>query len=272
MIVSKEMMEYEARNFLNRLFQLQEIERVLIKDIEIQSLYDEENIKKGLDTCFHDILSDIDFVVHLRLNPEDFNEETPIYKKHFNRLGLEGEVFGLSFEGRTLRICLKSGFRMDFICYTRCDDTAPLLPELAKHAIVNQEEYFTNNLNTEKSNSFWFNSILALGKLLRHDHLIANHLSHMLIMEGLVHQMVTRDKNYHTNFHRYGYSEELPYLQVDITPYAKYYHNDTTFNHIVDNLCRAVLSYDILASANSNYQKRSDLFFELWDCYMIESL
>ena len=47
----------------------------------------------------------------------------------------------------------------------------------------------------------------ALGKLLRRDYLIADHLAHMLIMEGLVLQMEMRDAKYGTNIHRYGYGE-----------------------------------------------------------------
>lgn len=277
MIINKETMEQGALSFIKTLFRLPEIEKVAIKDVIIQSPEDWDNIKKGLALCYHDNLSDVDFNAWLRLSPEDFHGETPIYKKYFPRLGIEDEIFGVIFQERIdtvsckegMRICLKTGFRMDFTCFTRCDESAQTLPKSDWRTNIETKQ-LQNTDALDKANSFWFISILALSKLLRHDYLISDHLSHMLIMEGLVLQMEDRDQLYQTNFHRYGYSEQLDYRNVDISHCEKYLSiNDDTYNHIVQNLCRAVISYDnLVAESNSFYQKRSDLFFDIWDSYI----
>lgn len=86
-------------------------------------------------------------------------------------------------------------------------------------------------------------------------------------MECLVLQMVDRDNIYQTKFHRYGYSEQIDYKNINISHCEKYLtHHDDTYNHIVQNLCRAVICYDKLVTAsNTLYQKRSDIFFDIWD-------
>lgn len=280
MLINKETMEQDTLSFLQTLFRLPEIERVAIKDVIIQSPTDYDSIRKGLSLCYHDNLSDVDFNVWVRLSPEDFNGETPIYKKYFSRLGIENEIFGIVFQERIdnesckegIRICLKSGYRMDFTCFTRCDETFETLPkaDLRTHMQVKQPQNICDDWDLDKANSFWFTSIQALAKLLRHDYLISDHLSYMLLMECLVLQMVDRDNRYNTCFHRYGYAEQLAYRNVDISPCEKYLanHNDT-YHHIARNLCKAVLCYDdLVAEANPLYQKRSDIFFSIWDCYM----
>lgn len=280
MLINKETMEEGAISFLNTLFSLPEIEKVAIKDVMIHSPKDYENIKKGLTLCYHDNLSDIDFNAWLCLSPEDFQGETPIYKRYFPRLGIEDEVFGIIFQERFdnisckegMRICLKSGFRMDFTCFTKCDENAETLPKtnLRDSVRIKQPQNIWENWDLDKANAFWFNSILALSKLLRHDYLISDHLSHMLLMEGLVLQMEDRDNQYQTNFHRYGYGEQPAYRNIDISVCEKYLaKQDDTYNHIVQNLCKAVLCYDDLAGkSNPLYRKRSDVFFEIWDSYL----
>ncbi len=280
MTISQETMEQGAIKFIKTLFRLPEIERVAIKDVFIQSPDDYDNIRKGLALCYHDNLSDVDFNAWLRLSPEDFHGDTPIYKKYFPRLGMEDEIFGIIFQERFdkesckegMRICLKTGFRMDFTCFTRCDENAATLPQadLRTNITAQQPQNLWADLDLDKANSFWFTSILALSKLLRHDYLISDHLSHMLLMECLVLQMLDRDNLYQTNFHRYGYAEQIEYRNINVSHYEKYLTNqDDTYNHIVQNLCRAVICYDDLA-ANSNalYQKRSNLFFDIWDSYL----
>lgn len=280
MIINKETMEHGALRFIETLFSLPEVEKVAIKDVIIQSPNDYDNIKKGLMLCYHDNLSDVDFNAWLRLRPEDFHGDTPIYKNYFPRLGLENEIFGIAFVERIdnesckegMRICLKSGFRMDFTCFTRCDKNAQSLPkvDLRTNTKIHQPQNIWDDWDLDKANSFWFTSILALAKLLRHDYLISDHLSHMLLMECLVLQMEDRDNLYQTNFHRYGYAEQIDYRHVDISHCCKYLTNqDDTYNHIVQNLCRAVICYDNLASnSNTMYQKQSDIFFDIWDSYL----
>lgn len=280
MIINKDTMEQEALSFIKTLFSLPEIEKIAIKDVVIQSPDDYYNIKKGLTLCYHDNLSDVDFNVWLRLSPEDFNGDTPIYKKYFRRLGIESEIFGIVFQERNdnesckegMRICLKTGFRMDFTCFTKYDENAKTLPKSDLRTTINikQEKNIWDDWDLDKANSFWFTSIHALSKLLRHDYLISDHLSHMLIMECLVLQMVERDNQHQTNFHRYGYAEQLDYRNVNISHYERYLvKQDDTYNHIVHNLCKAVICYDnLVARSNSLYQKRSDIFFNIWDSYL----
>ena len=280
MIINKETMEHGALRFIETLFSLPEIEKVAIKDVIIQSPNDYDNIKKGLALCYHDNLSDVDFNAWLRLNPEDFHGDTPIYKNYFPRLGLENEIFGITFVERIdnesckegMRICLKSGLRMDFTCFTRCDKNAQSLPkaDLRTNTMIHQPQNIWADWDLDKANSFWFTSILALAKLLRHDYLISDHLSHMLLMECLVLQMQDRDNLYQTNFHRYGYAEQIDYKNINISRCKKYMTNqDDTYNHIVQNLCKAVICYDnLVATSNTLYQKRSDIFFNIWDSYL----
>lgn len=280
MLINKETMEQGALSFLKTLFSLPEIEKVAIKNVIIHSIKDDVNIKKGLELCYHDNLSDVDFNAWLRISPDDFHGETPLYKKYFSRLGLENEIFGIAFQERFdnesckegMRICLKSGFRMDFTCFTTCDENVETLPMVNSrdNIKVTQAQNICKDWDLDKANAFWFISIQALSKLLRHDYLISDHLSHTLLMEGLVLQMEERDNQYQTNFHRYGYAEQLAYRNIDISACEKYLtKQDDTYNHIVHNLCKAVLCYDeLVGKSNPLYQKRSDIFFEIWDSYL----
>ena len=280
MIINKETMEHGAIRFIKTLFSLPEIEKVAIKDIIIQSPDDYDNINKGLALCYHDNLSDVDFNAWFRLSPEDFHGDTPIYMKYFPRLGIEDEIFGVIFQERIdnecckegMRIVLKTGFRMDFTCFSKCDEKAENLPkaDLRTNLKTQQSQNLWPDWDLDKANSFWFTSILALSKLLRYDYLISDHLSHMLLMECLALQMVDRDNLYHTNFHRYGYAEQIEYKDTNISHCEKYLTNhDDTYNHIVRNLCKAAICYDnLVATSNTLYQKRSDIFFDIWDCYL----
>lgn len=284
MIINKETMEHGALRFIETLFSLPEVEKVAIKDVIIQSPNDYGNIKKGLTLCYHDNLSDVDFNAWLRLSPEDFNGDTPIYKRYFPRLGLENEIFGIAFVERIdnesckegMRICLKSGFRMDFTCFTRCDKNALSLPkaDLRTSTKIHQPQNIWADWDLDKANSFWFVAIQALAKLLRHDYLISDHLSHMLLMECLVLQMEDRDNVYQTNFHRYGYSEQIDYKDINISHCEKYLTNqNSTYNYIAQNLCKAVICYDnLVTTSNTLYQKRSDIFFDIWDSYLYKGL
>lgn len=268
MIINRKMMEQETVNFLEKLFSLNEIEKVALKEVDISFLGRTENIKRGFDECFHDCLSDVDINIWVRLHAKDFNDKdkTPIYKTFFPRLQIDDAVFGIIFQDRNraentevLRICLKTGFRIDLICHLRCDQDAPVLPE--------KDLWKGSPRGSESADAFWFKAVQDLVKLLRHDYLIADHLTHMLLMEGLVLQMEERDAMYGTNFHRYGYGEELVYRRLDITDCRKYWGaEDETCSHIAANLIRAVISYDLLsARSDGKYYKRKDQFFAIWD-------
>ncbi len=233
----------------------------------IQSAHDEENIHKGLDLCYHDKLSDVDLNIWLSLNPIDYNRQSPFYKSAFSRLKLENKIFGIIFQSRNgqkndkegMRIVLKSGFRMDLTCFVRSSPEAQ---------VISYEEVKWDEEKLQE-NSFWFIAIQALAKLLRHDYLIADHLTHMLIMEGLVLQMAARDDQYQTNFHRYGYKDSLKYYDLKFELPEQYKaEGDNTYHYIAEQLCRAVNSYELLLLQKDMLQERkSQFFYKIWDCY-----
>jgi hypothetical protein len=279
MNINKEIMEQEAKIFISTLFTLPEVEKLQIKDVFILSVDDNENLMKGLNQCYHDKYSDVDINVYLKLHPADFEAETPIYRKHFSRLELQDKIFGIAFQERVynkegMRICLKTGVRIDFTCFCRSDELAPLLTQsplpLVEHTGVDKNSTTLAKWNLEKADWFWFVAIQALGKLMRKDYLISSHLAHTLLMEGLVVQMLIRDNKYNTNFHRYGYEEKLEYLQVDVIDSKEFkLPEDATHNHIVDLLYKAVISYDNLVPLlNPKYICRSDIFFDIWRSYI----
>ncbi len=267
MEINRQTMEKEAKIFLKTLFSLPEIAKIAIKDIVIQSSQDEVNIQKGLDICYHDKFSDVDFNVWLQLHPVDYDKQTPFYKLFFPRLKLEDRIFGIVFQGRNeqennkegMRIVLKNGFRMDVTCHVHSNPEVQAISEMQ----VDWEE------RTIQENEFWFITIQTLAKLFRHDYLIADHLTHMLIMEGLVLQMVARDEQYQTNFHRYGYSESLKYCDLPIKIPVHYkVEGDNTYNYIVEQLCRAVNSYEeLLLQKEKTQENKAQLFYDIWDCY-----
>ena len=119
---------------------------------------------------------------------------------------------------------------------------------------------------TDNTNRFWFIQIQALGKLYRKDYLISSHLANMNCNETLVMQMIMRDRKYSTNHHRYGYSEQLDYVEdLGKVPYKS---EDQTFNRIADHLYAAALAYDRLAKYfYPQYKDRSGDFFAIWDAY-----
>jgi len=277
MEINQEVMQQEAKSFLSVLFTLPEVESVQIKDVFISSIDDFESIMKGLEQCYNDKYSDIDINAYLKLHPNDYNGETPIYKKYFSRLGIKDKIFGIIFQERSndkegVRICLKTGIRIDFTCICSCNKLSPLLASeqtsIDEHEIQNRN--LSLNWDLEKVDWFWFVAIQALGKLMRKDYLISAHLAHTLIMEVLVAQMVVRDNQYNINFHRYGYSEKLEYLEVDVIGANEFkVSKDETYNHIVELLYQGIMSYDKMAfQLNSNYRSRCETFLEIWKSYI----
>lgn len=277
--MNKELMKKEAESFLLVLFALPEVEKVKIKDVFISSIDDCENLLKGLNECFHDKYSDIDITAYVKLHPSEYNHVTLFYKEYFWRLGFQDRILGVIFNARDngvefMRICLTSGMRFDFACHCRLDEKAPIIGQsslvFGEEKNKNQQLEPPNGWEMEKVDSFWFIAIQALGKLMRRDYLISSHLGHMLIMEGLVAQMILRNNQYNTNFHRYGYGEKLEYLS-DVPPLPKEFMrtDDEGYNHIAELLFSAVISYDSLVpQLNAGYTSRKDVFLAIWRSYM----
>lgn len=264
MIINKETIKCGMVSFLDKLFALPEVEAIQVKGIKINSAFDSESIEKAINASYHDVLSDIDFSIEVSLSPEDFSSKEPVYRKHFSRLGIDKDVFGVLFQERDSegtevhRLCLKNGFRSDLIFHSRCEKEMAPLPESGEEA-------------QSQRDSFWFLAIQTLGKLLRRDYLIADHISHMLLMEGLVLQMEERDRSHETNFHRYGYAENIEYQNVSLEGYGRFLTGDKGFCHTAENLIRAVVSYDTLCvRENPQYTPKQDVFFEIWEAYLEE--
>jgi hypothetical protein len=278
MDINKGLMEKEVMSFLFVLFSLPEVKKVQIKDVLISSIDDSENILKVINECFHDKYSDIDITAYVKLHPADYNTVNLFYKKYFCRLGFQDRILGVLFNERNnnvefMRICLTSGTRIDFSCHCLVDENAPFIERISlncEEKNENQQDDSINEWDMENVDSFWFKAILALGKLMRNDYLISSHLSHMLIMESLVAQMVMRDNLHNTNFHRYGYRENLEYLtSIPSIPENLKKSEDVVYNHIAELLSSAVIAYDRLVfKLNNRYNSRSEVFFEIWRSYL----
>lgn len=279
MNINKQTMAEETRNFLKVLFDLPEVEKVSIKEVVIASLEDEEGINKGLDLCYHDRFSDLDLSILVRVNSQDFYREKPLYSEFLPRLKFGDRFMGMNTSTRFnfgmheehLRICLKSGFRMDLVCWIRCDDTMPPFPLSDKRKWVSHkdEKNLWEDWPLEKAEQFWFIALGALGKLMRKDYLIADHLSHMLLMEGLVIQMQLRDNLYQTQCHRYGYEDDIAYLDIDLQPAQQFMSkDDAVYNRIAEQIYQAVVSYDrLVKKSNPAYESNINTFVEIWRAY-----
>lgn len=260
--ITKEFMYQEVKNTLQSLFRLPEMGNIIIKGVEISSLEDECAISQAFNNCYHDMYSDVDIEMKIKLNQSEYNSNSSIYADCLGRLGLGNDVLGMSHycteeRGEVIRLCKTNGMRFDLIITAECTEGIPLLP----HTIISED--------LRKINNFWFVAIQALGKLMRKDYLIASHLAHMLIQEGLVLQMIMRDNEKNTNFHRFGDGEELEYLtiinQEDIS-FAN--TSDENFNHIARLIYSAVKSYDSLCfSLNNLYKSRFENYLNIWCCY-----
>jgi hypothetical protein len=256
-------MYQEVKKMLQSLFSLPELDTIMIKGEVIPSIEDEHAITKAFNKCYHDIYSDVDIEMKIKLNKDEYNRNSSIYADCLGRLGLgNADVLGISHycteeRGEVIRLCKTNGMRFDLIITSECTEDILLLP----HTILSDE--------LRKINKFWFVAIQALGKLMRKDYLISSHLAHMLIQEGLVLQMIMRDNEKNTNFHRFGYEEELNYLTVMNQEEVSFANtSDDTYNHIARLLYSAVKSYDRLSlSVDKLYKSRLDNYLDIWFCY-----
>lgn len=176
MIINRQTMEFETKQFLTTLFSLKEVERIAIKDIPVTSPTDAKSIEAGLTECYHDVLSDVDINLWIRLHPVDFNRPTPVYKSFFSRLQLRDRIFGIVFQEcdrskgnkEGMRIVLNSGFRMDVTCHVHCDEAASPLPERdlyrndmtgsqerkSAESVHTNEAFWPEVVNLDKANQF----------------------------------------------------------------------------------------------------------------------
>ena len=261
--LSKENMEAAFLAFLHEIFCLSEVSDVTVKDVFITRETVEDTGRRAFDASYHDAYSDIDLSVKVRLpNQGPFTPET--YMARINRYGeTDDTALGWMFvpENAMYRVVFKNGMRYDIGFRFEYADDAVL--DLGKSENTREEN---KHWPLENIHRFWFIQIQALGKLYRKDHLISAHLANMNCNDTLVMQMVMRDLTYGTNFHRYGYAEELEYIKdLGKMPYKM---KDPVSRQISDHLYAAALTYDRQAKYfYSGYKDRSSLFFAIWDAY-----
>ena len=262
-VLTKEKMQALFFQFLGEIFAHPEVVSATVKEVFITRETMEEAGKKAFDASFHDLYSDVDLSVKVCL-PNDGSVTSEEYEKRIDRFGVnEDTALGWMFvpDNHVYRLIFKNGMRYDLLFeFEYSDDAALELGEYSSPAADNPD-WPMNNIN-----QFWFIQIQALGKLYRKDNLISTHLANMNCNDTLVMQMIMRDKQYGTNHHRYGYSEEPEYLKdLGKMPYKS---DDPTFNRIADHIYAASLAYDRLAkNFYPEYQDRSEDFFAVWDWY-----
>ena len=261
--LTKERMEELFLQYLQEIFEHSEISSACVKGVLITRDTLEDAGKKAFESSFHDLYSDIDISVKVRL-PKDGSVTPEEYTKRIDRFGVnEDTALGWMYvpENNVCRIIFFNGMRYDFIFeFEYADDVSLNLENTAAH-IDENKDWPADNIYR-----FWFIQVQALGKLYRKDHLISAHLANANCNDTLVMQMIMRDKQYGTNHHRYGYSEELEYVKdLGKVPYNT---DNPAFNRIADQLYAAALAYDRLARHfYPQYRDRSGAFFDIWSWY-----
>lgn len=265
--INKEIIYNELIKRIDTAFSLPETCAVKIRDIVIEKIHTKEYmlelIKKAVEISYHDVLSDIDMVVVVKLSP---NIKPDQYMKMIDRYGIIKDTYlGLVFvsENMMYRIILQNGMRYDFGFDFVYEDNADNIPNITRA----NNEIDNDKWSMVKIDEFWFMQIQAIAKLYRNDFLISDHLANVGINETLVQQMVLRDIKYGTNHHRYGYQEELEYLQVNKAN-CPYKRENPTFNIIAAKIYSTSIAYDKLTLAfYPQFKERKEILLNIWDCY-----
>lgn len=267
--INKEIIYQELIKRIDKIFAFPEVCAVKIKDINIEKSQPKEKIyillKQAVEISYHDVLSDIDMSVVVKLSSK--NTITPEqYMKMINRYGITGDCYlGLVLipDNMMYRIIMRNGMRYDLGFEFIYDDNNNDIITVSDTRIEgNNEKWPIDNIDR-----FWFVQIQALAKLYRNDFLIGDHLANININETLVQQMVLRDIKYGTNFHRYGYKEELEYLQVNEAE-CPYKRDNAVFNKIAAKIYAASITYDKLTlHFYPEYKGRKEILFDIWECY-----
>lgn len=260
--LTKECMEEAFLKFMNVIFGHPEIISACVKEIIITRETLKESGKRAFEAGFHDIYSDTDMSLKVRL-PKNGPVTAEEYLKRIDRFGVSKDTaLGWMFVpvNHVCRVVFKNGMRYD-LCFEfvfEGDETVDLGPCECEEE---NPEWPLENIYR-----FWFIEIQALGKLYRKDHLISAHLANMNCNDTLVMQMIMRDLEHSTNHHRYGYSEQLEYAgELGKMPYKI---GNVTSKRIADRIYAAALAYDRLVTIfYPQYQARSDCFFAVWDAY-----
>ena len=261
--LTKDRMEELFLQYLADIFGYPEVISCCAKEVEITRETLVEAGKKAFEASFHDLYSDVDLSVRVRL-PKDGSVTPEEYNKRIDRFGVTTDTaLGWMFvpDNHVYRIIFKNGMRYDLLFEFEYSDDIELSFEKQVANVEDNPDWPVDNINR-----FWFIQLQALGKLYRKDYLISTHLTNMNCNDTLVMQMIKRDRKYGTNHHRYGYSEELEYVScLGKVPYKT---EDATFNRIADRIYAAALSYDkLVKDFYPQYRDRSADFFAIWEWY-----
>lgn len=267
-IIDEDVVLRELIKRIEDAFLLPEVQAIKIREFVIKKTQSKEDIfeisESAVKECYHDVLSDIDMTILVKFSSDDLTEEQ--YMERIERLGFDKEnCLGLVYvkENRMYRIILKNGMRYDYGFEFIHDEKADkILLEPKKDAEDDNERWSISNIDR-----FWFVQIQAIAKLYRNDFLISDHLANVNINETLVQQMVLRDIEYGTNFHRYGYKDNLEYMQNDMME-CPYKSKNPTFNIIASKIYSAAIAYDRLElKLCPQYKGRKEILFSIWDYY-----
>ena len=250
---------------VGRVEQLPEYEGVCVGKVELNSRNNAQ-IDAAVEHRWHDALSDIDARVRLALAGDDL----PAYltAAGARRLGFgPEEVLGLCVDARgeeaLYRIARRDGMRFDLKLQLRPDSgraALGLAPE--RDEPEPGEGRIWPRPTAEHADRFWFVQVQALGKLLRGDYLIADHLANCQTNETLVMQMRLRDDAKGTCVHRYGGRERLEYLAAEAPAFPA---ADGTAEHIGRKLAAAARAFDALTAAQwPGYRARAEEFYAVW--------
>lgn len=261
MQINQEIVLCKCRQLVDTLLSLPEIEQIKIGDVLIQKdKPSNQKLQQAVSQSYHDCYSDVDLTVTVRTCSTDPALQAN-YAKQLMRFGFHADILlgAMIAQSNVLRVVLKNGMRYDMVFEFLPDEKAVSLP------IAVSEEKVTL-WPPETVNRFWFIQIQALGKLYRKDFLISAHLANTNLNETLVQQMVLRDEQYGTTHHRYGYQDEISYLEhLNKCPIQT---GNARFDWIADQLWCAALTYDeLMLKFDSVYQPRSSDFLTIWKCY-----
>lgn len=267
--INKNIIYQELKTKIDKIFSLPETSAVKIKNIVIEKTQDKDYIykmaKQAVEISYHDVLSDIDMSVMVKLSSKDTITKEQ-YVKMLDRYGITRDYcLGLVYipENTMYRIILRNGMRYDLGFEFIYDDNVNNIIAISNTFIENDNEKWP----LANIDRFWFVQVQALGKLYRNDFLISDHLANININETLVQQMVLRDIKYGTNFHRFGYKEELEYLKADENE-CPYKRDNKIFNHIADKIYASSITYDKLTlHFYPEYIGRKEALFDIWEYY-----
>lgn len=260
--LTKENMTELFIKYLEGIFDLPEVICAEVKGVVITGETVQDAGKQAFEAGFHDLYSDIDLLLRIRL-PSNGSVTPEQYLKRIDRFGIsEDTALGWMFVSvnNLCRVIFRNGMRYDLIFEYEYEGEGQIDPGSCKCPDDDA------NWPAENINRFWFTQVQALAKMYRRDYLIGAHLANMNCNDTLVMQMIIRDLKYKTSHHRYGHSEQLEYVSdLGRSPYKS---DDPVRRLISDHLYAAALSYDRLVKEfYPGYRDRSDCFFAIWDWY-----